>query len=45
MLNIASSYIALKDIKNAKKTLNALVSQYPSAPAAQTAKERLASLK
>lgn len=45
MLNIASSYIALKDIKNAKKTLNALVSQYPNAPAAQTAKERLASLK
>jgi tol-pal system protein YbgF len=45
MLNIASSYIALKDVKNAKKTLNALVTQYPNAPAAQTAKERLASLK
>jgi len=45
MLNIASSYIALKDTKTAKKTLNALVAQYPNAPAAQTAKERLASLK
>jgi len=45
MLNIASSYIALKDTKTAKKTLNALVSQYPNAPAAQTAKERLASMK
>lgn len=45
MLNIGSSYIALKEIKNAKKILKELVAQYPNAPAAQTAKERLANLK
>lgn len=45
MLNIASSYIGLKDLKAAKKTLKELVAKYPNAPAAQTAKERLDSLK
>ena len=29
MLNIASSYIELKDKKNAKKTLQQLVAKYP----------------
>lgn len=45
MLNIASSYALLKDNKNAKKALQQLVSKYPSSSAAQTARDRLASLK
>lgn len=45
MLNIASNYVELKDTKNAKKTLQALVKKYPDTSAAQTAKDRLASLK
>jgi tol-pal system protein YbgF len=45
MLNIASNYVELKDSKNAKKTLQALVKKYPDTTAAQTAKDRLASLK
>jgi TolA-binding protein len=35
----------LKDRPAAKKTLETLVAQYPNSPAAQTAKERLASMK
>jgi tol-pal system protein YbgF len=45
LLNIASSYAELKDKNAAKKALETLVAQYPNAAAAQTAKERLASLK
>jgi len=45
MLNIASSYALLKDNKNAKKALQQLVSKYPSSSAAQTARDRLVSLK
>lgn len=45
MLNIASSYALLKDNKNAKKSLQTLVSKYPDSSAAQTARDRLASLK
>jgi tol-pal system protein YbgF len=45
MLNIADSYTQLKDKKNAKKTLQSLVSRYPGTSAAQTAKDRLASMK
>lgn len=45
MLNIASSYALLKDNKNAKKSLQQLVSKYPSSSAAQTARDRLTSLK
>jgi len=45
MLNIASSYIELKDLKNAKKTMQQLVKKYPASTAGQTAKDRLAALK
>ena len=45
MLNIASSYTLLKDNKNAKKSLQTLVAKYPDSSAAQTARDRLASLK
>ena len=45
MLNIASSYALLKDNKNAKKSLQTLVAKYPDSSAAQTARDRLASLK
>jgi len=45
MLNIASCYTELKDKPSAKKTLETLIAQYPTAPAAQTAKERLAALR
>jgi tol-pal system protein YbgF len=44
-LTIASAYTDLKDKAAAKKMLSAIISQHPDAPAAQTAKERLASLK
>lgn len=45
LLNIASCYIELKDKPAAKKTLETLIAQYPSTPAAQTAKDRLATLR
>jgi tol-pal system protein YbgF len=45
LLNIASCHMELKDKAAAKKALEALVGQYPNSAAAQTAKERLASLK
>jgi tol-pal system protein YbgF len=44
MLNIATSYIELSDDKSARKALQQLVKQYPESSAAQTAKDRLASL-
>ncbi|HYD81761.1 MAG TPA: tol-pal system protein YbgF [Paucimonas sp.] len=45
LLNIASCYLELKDKPAAKKTLDSLIAKYPDSQAAQTAKERLASLK
>lgn len=45
LLNIASSYAELKNKAASKKTLEQLLTQYPNTPAAQTAKERLSSLK
>lgn len=45
MLNIASNYTELGDDKAARKALTQLVKQYPDTSAAQTAKDRLASLK
>jgi tol-pal system protein YbgF len=45
LLNIASCYTELKDKPAAKKSLETLVEKYPESPAAQTAKERLNSLK
>lgn len=45
LLIIASSQIELNDLKAAKATLERIVKLYPSSPAAETAKERLASLK
>lgn len=45
LLNIASCYTELKDKPAAKKSLDALIAQYPNTPAAQTAKERLVTLR
>lgn len=45
MLNIASCYIELKDKAAAKKMLQNLISTYGDSQAAETAKERLATLK
>nr|WP_230427524.1 tol-pal system protein YbgF [Collimonas humicola] len=45
LLNISSSYTELKNKPQAKRALEQLLSQYPNTPAAQTAKERLATLK
>lgn len=45
LLNIASCYMELKDKAAAKRTLDTLIAQYPEAQAAQTAKERLSTLK
>jgi tol-pal system protein YbgF len=45
LFNIASSYIELNDKANAKKTLQTITSKYADTPAAQKAKERLATLK
>jgi len=45
LLNIASCQTELKDKAAAKKTLESLIAQYPEAPAAQTAKERLTALR
>ena len=45
MLNIGSSYIELKDKAAARKSLDALIAKYPESPAAQTGKEKLATLK
>ncbi|RJG22382.1 tol-pal system protein YbgF [Massilia cavernae] len=45
LLNIASNYVDMNDKKNAKKTLQQVVSKYPQSTAAKTAKDRLAALK
>ncbi|RJG01739.1 tol-pal system protein YbgF [Noviherbaspirillum sedimenti] len=45
LLNIATCQLELKDRAATKKTLESLVAKYPEAPAAKTAKERLAILK
>jgi tol-pal system protein YbgF len=45
LLNIASCYIELKDKVAAKKALQSLIASHPDSEAAQTAKERLATLK
>ncbi len=45
LLNIASSHLELKDKASARKALQTLVTKYGESEAAQTAKERLASLK
>lgn len=45
LLNIASCYMELKDKAAARKTLETLIAQYPESPSAQTAKERLTTLK
>jgi tol-pal system protein YbgF len=44
MLNIATSYIELNDEKAARRAFQQLLKQYPQSSAAQTAKDRLASL-
>lgn len=45
LLNISSSYAELKDKAAARNTLDTLITTYPDSQAAQTAKERLASLR
>jgi tol-pal system protein YbgF len=45
LLNIASSYTELKDKVAARKSLETLIAKYPDSAAAQTGKERLATLK
>lgn len=45
LLNMASSYIELGDKAKARKALQDVVALYPEAPAAQTAQERLATLR
>ncbi len=45
LLNIAGSYIELKDRAAAKNALEQVVARYPESPAAQTAQERMASLR
>jgi len=45
LLNIATCQLEMKDRAATRKTLESLVAKYPDAPAAATAKERLAALK
>ena len=45
LLNIASCYVELKDKAGAKRTLETLIDKYPGSTSAQTAKERLHSIK
>lgn len=45
LLNIGSSYVELKDKAQAKKSWDTLIAKYPESPAAQTGKEKLATLK
>lgn len=45
LLNISSCHTELRDKASAKKALETLIAQYPNSAAAQTGKERLASLK
>lgn len=45
LLNIASCHVELKNAKAAREALESLLSRYPDAPAASTARTRLATLK
>jgi tol-pal system protein YbgF len=45
MLAISNCLVELKDIRGAKKSMEDLVSTYPTSDAAQTAKDRLARLR
>lgn len=45
LLNIATCQLEMKDRAATRKTLESLLAKYPEAPAAGTAKERLAALK
>ena len=45
MLNIGSCYVELKDKAAAKRAWDTLIAKYPESPAAQTGKEKLATLK
>ena len=45
LLNIATCYAELKDKVSARRTLDTLIAQYPDSAAAQTAKERLPTLR
>jgi tol-pal system protein YbgF len=45
MLNIASCYLELKDKKTAKKVLQDLIAKFPDSTSAQTAKDRLPTIK
>lgn len=45
LLSISTCYVELKDKVQAKRTLETLIGRYPDAPAAQTAKERLTTLR
>ena len=42
LLNIASSYLESGDQKTARETLQQLIKRYPTSPAAEQAKQRLA---
>lgn len=45
LLNISNCQVELKDKLQARRALETLIAQYPDSPAAQTAKERLPSLR
>ena len=45
LLNTASSQIELGDIRGARRTLDGIVTRYPTSEAAVKAKRRLANLK
>lgn len=45
LLSISTCYIELKDKVQARRTLETLIGRYPESPAAQTAKERLTTLR
>ena len=45
LLNMASSQIELGDVPGARRTLDGIVTRYPTSDAAQKAKRRLANLK
>ena len=45
LLNISTCYVELKDKLLARRALDQLIAQYPDSPAAQTAKERLPTIR
>ncbi len=45
LLNISNCHVELKDKIQARRALETLIAQYPDSPAAQTAKERLPSVR